>query len=52
MITLAIILAGLLWTATMIWTGYLLRRLDEECEHAEVRARIWEALNKEIKEAE
>lgn len=52
MMTLAIILAGLLWSAVMIWTGYLLRKLEEEVEHSEVRARIWEALNKEIKEAE
>lgn len=46
MTTIAMILAGILWTATMIWTGYMLRRLDEEVEHAEIRARIWEALMK------
>lgn len=46
MTTIALVLAGIVWTATMIWTGYMLRRLDEEVEHAEVRARIWEALMK------
>lgn len=46
MTTIALVLAGIIWTATMIWTGYMLRRLDEEVEHAEVRARIWEALMK------
>lgn len=43
---LAIVTAGVIWTAMMIWTGYLLRKLDEEVEHAEIRARIWAALRK------
>ena len=52
MMTLAIILALIVWTYTSFQTGYIWRRLTEEIEHSEVRARIWEALNKEIKEAE
>ena len=43
---LAIVTAAVLWTALRIWTGYLLRKLDEEVEHAEIRARIWAALKK------
>ena len=43
---LAIVTAAVLWTAMMIWTGYLLRKLDEEIKHAEIRARIWAALRK------
>lgn len=43
---LAIVTAAVLWTAMMIWTGYSLRKLDEECENVEIRARIWAALRK------
>ena len=46
MTTIAIILALIIWSYTAFQTGYIWRRLNEEIEHAEVRARIWEALMK------
>ena len=46
MTIIAVVLAGMVWSATMMYTGYMLRRLDEEVEKAEVRAQILAALNK------
>lgn len=46
MTTLAIILALIIWSYTAFQTGYIWRRLEEEVEHAEIRARILAALNK------
>lgn len=50
MTIIAIVLAGIIWSAAMILTGYMLRRVDEEVEKAEIRARIFEAIRKREEE--
>lgn len=52
MTTIAIILALIIWSYTAFQTGYIWRRLNEEVENEECRARILEALNRTEKEAE
>ena len=51
MTTLAIILALIIWSYSAFQTGYIWRRLKEEVEQAEIRARILAALNNKKEEA-